>query len=297
MEKIKVAIVGFGNVGRFVLDAVQAAPDMECVGIVRRNPSNEENLPVRVVSDIDRLGCPVDVAILSTPSRKVEENAVKYLDKGINTVDSFDIHTQIYDLRSSLDEKAVRNSAVSIISAGWDPGSDSVVRALLQALAPQGTTYTNFGPGRSMGHSVAAKAVPGVKEALSMTIPEGKGVHSRKVYIELEEGADFETVAAAIKSDPYFAGDVTSVEAVPSVEAINSLMHGVDLVRSGISGKTDGQEFEFKMRINNPALTAQVLVCAARASMRQRPGCYTLIEIPVIDFLPGDREKLIRSLV
>ena len=297
MEKIKVAIVGFGNVGRFVLDAVQAAPDMECVGIVRRNPSNEENLPVRVVSDIDRLGCPVDVAILSTPSRKVEENAVKYLDKGINTVDSFDIHTQIYDLRSSLEEKAVRNSAVSIISAGWDPGSDSVVRALLQALAPQGTTYTNFGPGRSMGHSVAAKAVPGVKEALSMTIPEGKGVHSRKVYIELEEGADFETVAAAIKSDPYFAGDVTSVEAVPSVEAINSLMHGVDLVRSGMSGKTGGQEFEFKMRINNPALTAQVLVCAARASMRQRPGCYTLIEIPVIDFLPGDRETLIRSLV
>lgn len=297
MEKIKVAIVGFGNVGRFVLDAVQAAPDMECVGIVRRNPSNEENLPVRVVSDIDRIGCPVDVAILSTPSRKVEENAVKYLDKGINTVDSFDIHTQIYDLRSSLEEKAVRNSAVSIISAGWDPGSDSVVRALLQALAPQGTTYTNFGPGRSMGHSVAAKAVPGVKEALSMTIPEGKGVHSRKVYIELEEGADFETVAAAIKSDPYFAGDVTSVEAVPSVEAINSLMHGVDLVRSGMSGKTGGQEFEFKMRINNPALTAQVLVCAARASMRQRPGCYTLIEIPVIDFLPGDRETLIRSLV
>ena len=297
MEKIKVAIVGFGNVGRFVLDAVQAAPDMECVGIVRRNPSNEENLPVRVVSDIDRIGCPVDVAILSTPSRKVEENAVKYLDKGINTVDSFDIHTQIYDLRSSLEEKAVRNSAVSIISAGWDPGSDSVVRALLQALAPQGTTYTNFGPGRSMGHSVAAKAVPGVKEALSMTIPEGKGVHSRRVYIELEEGADFETVAAAIKSDPYFAGDVTSVEAVPSVDAINSLMHGVDLVRSGMSGKTGGQEFEFKMRINNPALTAQVLVCAARASMRQRPGCYTLIEIPVIDFLPGDRETLIRSLV
>ena len=297
MEKTRVAIVGFGNVGRFVLDAVQAAPDMECVGIVRRNPSEDDKFPFPVVSDIDKLGCTVDVAILSTPSRKVEENAVKYLAKGINTVDSFDIHTQIYDLRSSLEEKALCNGAVSIISAGWDPGSDSVVRALLQAMAPQGTTYTNFGPGRSMGHSVAAKAVPGVKEALSMTIPEGKGVHSRKVYIELEEGFDFEAVAAAIKNDPYFAGDVTSVEAVPSVEAINSLMHGVDLVRSGASGRTDGQEFEFKMRISNPALTAQVLVSAARASMRQRPGCYTLIEIPVIDFLPGDREKLIRSLV
>lgn len=296
MDKIKVALVGLGNVGRFVIDAVEAAPDMELVGIVRRNPSTSGGLKYKVVSDIDSLD-KVDVAVLATPSRKVRENALKYLSKGINTVDSFDIHTEICDLRASLGEAAIGGGAVSIISAGWDPGSDSIVRALLKALAPQGVSYTNFGPGRSMGHSVAAKAVPGVKEALSMTIPEGKGVHSRRVYVELEEGADFDRVAAAIKADPYFVNDVTTVESVPSVEKINSLMHGVDLIRSGVSGKTGGQEFEFRMRINNPALTAQVLVCSARAAMRQRPGCYTLVEVPVIDFLPGDKDKLIRELV
>lgn len=299
MDKIRVAVVGYGNIGKFALEAVETAPDMECAGIVSRNPEALETragLNYRIVSDIRDLG-KVDVAILATPSRKVEENALKYLSMGINTVDSFDIHGGICALRQTLGKCAGRNNAVSIISAGWDPGSDSVVRALLRALAPEGVTYTNFGPGRSMGHSVAAKAIPGVREALSLTIPEGKGVHSRRVYIELEEGADFDTVAAAIKADPYFASDVTTVEAVPSVEAINSLMHGVDLVRNGVSGKTPGQDLEFKMRINNPALTGQVLVCAARAAMRQKAGCYTLIEIPVIDLLPGDREQLIRELV
>lgn len=296
---IRIAIVGYGNVGRFAMEAVQAAPDMECAGIVSRNPEALKAVTgpgCRIVSDIRELG-KVDVAILATPSRKVEENAVKYLSMGINTVDSFDIHGGICDMRAALGQTARSNNAVSIISAGWDPGSDSVIRALLSALAPEGVTYTNFGPGRSMGHSVAAKAIPGVREALSLTIPEGKGVHSRRVYIELEDGADFEAVAAAIKADPYFASDTTTVEAVPDVEAINSLMHGVDLVRNGASGRTTGQDLEFKMRINNPALTGQVLVCAARAAMRQKAGCYTLIEIPVIDLLPGDREQLIRELV
>ena len=92
-----------------------------------------------------------------------------------------------------MDETAKAHNAVSIISAGWDPGSDSVVRALLQAIAPKGITYTNFGPGRSMGHSVAVRAIAGVKDALSMTIPVGTGIHRRMVYVELEEGADFKT--------------------------------------------------------------------------------------------------------
>lgn len=299
MTKIKVAIVGYGNIGRYTLEAVEAAPDMECVGIVRRNPSAcscPELAAYKVVSDISELG-KVDVAILATPSRKVEETALKYLALGINTVDSFDIHSQIVDLRRTLGREAVQSGAVSIISAGWDPGSDSVVRSLLQAVAPKGITYTNFGPGRSMGHSVAAKAIEGVKDALSMTIPVGTGIHRRMVYVELEEGADFDKVAAAIKSDAYFASDETHVIRVESVADINDVGHGVNLVRKGVSGQTHNQMFEFNMKINNPALTAQVLVCVARASMRQKPGCYTMIEIPVIDMLEGDREENIRHLV
>ena len=299
MEKIRVAIVGYGNIGRASLEAVLAAEDMECAGVVRRNASKEgypELADLPVVADIRELG-KVDVAILATPSRKVEENALKYLALGISTVDSFDIHTQICDLRACLDPVAKAHGAVSIISAGWDPGSDSIVRALMQGLAPKGITYTNFGPGRSMGHSVAVRAIPGVKDALSMTIPVGTGIHRRMVYVELEAGADFATVEQAIKTDPYFVHDETHVQQVESVDALNDVGHGVNLVRKGVSGTTHNQLLEFNMKINNPALTGQVLVMVARAAVRQRPGCYTMIEIPVIDLLAGDRETLIRQLV
>lgn len=249
-----------------------------------------------MVSDIKELG-KVDVAILATPSRKVKENAQKYLQMGINTVDSFDIHTEIVDLRAALDPVAKQAGAVSIISAGWDPGSDSVVRTLMESLAPKGISYTNFGPGRSMGHSVAVRAIEGVRDALSMTIPVGTGIHRRMVYVELEPGADFAKVEAAIKADPYFVHDETHVTQVDSVDALNDVGHGVNLVRKGVSGKTHNQLLEFNMKINNPALTAQVLVNVARASMKQAPGCYTMIEIPVIDLLPGDRQTLIKKLV
>lgn len=296
---IRVAIVGYGNIGRYTLEALEASEDFEIAGVVRRNASADgfpELAGYKVVSDITELG-KVDVAILATPSRKVKENALKYLQMGINTVDSFDIHTEIVDLRAALDPVAKQAGAVSIISAGWDPGSDSVVRTLMESLAPKGISYTNFGPGRSMGHSVAVRAIEGVRDALSMTIPVGTGIHRRMVYVELEPGADFAKVEAAIKADPYFVHDETHVTAVDSVDALNDVGHGVNLVRKGVSGKTHNQLLEFNMKINNPALTAQVLVNVARASMKQAPGCYTMIEIPVIDLLPGDRQTLIKKLV
>ena len=299
MKKIRAAVVGYGNIGKSVVEALQAAPDFEIAGIIRR--SGAENKPAElasyeVVKDITELK-DVDVAIVASPTRQVEVQAKKILAMGINTVDSFDIHTQITSLRRSLGETAKANNSVAIISAGWDPGSDSVVRTLLEAIAPKGITYTNFGPGRSMGHSVAVRAIEGVKDALSMTIPTGTGIHRRMVYVELEEGVDFKTVEAAIKSDLYFVNDETHVKQVPCVDDLNDVGHGVNLVRKGVSGTTHNQMFEFNMRINNPALTAQVMVCCSRATMRQQPGCYTMIEVPVIDLLHGDREELIAHLV
>ena len=298
MTKIKAAIVGYGNIGRFVLDALKEAADFEVAGVVRRSVSNipAELTPYKVVTNIDELG-KVDVAILCTPTREVEKYAAEYLAKGINTVDSFDIHTSIVELRRNLDAIAKANGSVAIISAGWDPGSDSIVRTLMQAAAPKGITYTNFGPGMSMGHTVCVKSKPGVKNALSMTIPLGTGIHRRMVYVELEDGARLEEVAAAVKADPYFASDETHVMAVPSVDEVKDMGHGVHMVRKGVSGNTQNQRFEFNMTINNPALTAQILVGTARAAMRQSAGAYTMIEIPVIDLLPGEREELVKHLV
>jgi len=284
---IKVAILGYGNIGRAAEEAVHAAPDMELAGVFHHN---------------DCLDCmDADVALVCTPTREVQKFATLLAARGICTVDSFDIHGQIWNLRNAMDAVCKTGKAVSIISAGWDPGSDSMVRAILLALAPKGLTYTNFGPGRSMGHTVAAKAIRGVKNALSMTIPLGTGIHRRMVYVELEDGADFKTVEAAILADDYFAHDETHVIAVDSVDALNNVAHGVNLVRNGVSGETHNQRFEFNMAINNPALTGQVMVSCARAAMRLKQrgdyGAKTMIELAPIDLLPGNTESLVKALV
>ncbi len=298
MKKIRAAIVGYGNIGHYVLDALETAPDFEIAGIVRRDASNvpAELAKYQVVNSLEALS-DVQVAILCTPSRSAQEYAEKALALGINTVDSFDIHTDIVETRRALDAVARKHTAVAVLSAGWDPGTDSMVRALLEVCAPKGLTYTNFGPGMSMGHTVAVKAIEGVKAALSMTIPTGTGIHRRMVYIEVKEGYDFATVAAKIKADPYFVHDETHVMQVESVDSLLDMGHGVNLTRKGVSGKTPNQRFEFNMSINNPALTAQIMVGSARASLLQKPGAYTMIEIPLIDYLYGEREDLVRRLV
>ncbi|WP_044078400.1 diaminopimelate dehydrogenase [Prevotella sp. oral taxon 317] len=299
MKKIRAAVVGYGNIGQYTLQTLEVAPDFEVAGIVRRQGAKERPMELEkynVVSDIAELH-DVDVAILALPTRECPTYAKKYLAMGINTVDSFDIHTNILNYRAELMPVCKEHGRVSVISAGWDPGSDSIVRMLMQSLAPKGLSYTNFGPGMSMGHSVCVRSKKGVKNALSMTIPLGEGIHRRMVYVELEDGARLEDVAAEVKADPYFANDETHVFAVKSVDEVRDMGHGVHLVRKGVSGKTQNQHFSFDMSINNPALTAQVLVNVARASMRLQPGCYTMVEIPVIDMLPGDREELIGQMV
>ncbi|MDR0573706.1 MAG: diaminopimelate dehydrogenase [Tannerella sp.] len=298
MKKIRAAIVGYGNIGKYVLEALEASADFEVAGVVRRNVKDipAELKPYTVTDGISKLK-KTDVAILATPTRQVEKFAKEALALGINTVDSFDIHGRIVDLRRNLDKEAKKNKAVSIVAAGWDPGSDSVVRALLEAMIPKGITYTNFGPGMSMGHTVAVKAITGVKAALSMTIPLGTGIHRRMVYIEVEKGHKFAAVAAEIKKDDYFAHDETHVIQVDSVDNLLDMGHGVKLIRKGVSGKTQNQLIEFDMKINNPALTAQILVAVARASTKQQPGAYTMIEIPVIHMLYGETEDLIKQLV
>ncbi len=307
MEKIKVAIVGLGNVGFCVLDSVLLEPDMELVGVVdlmskEQIKTNSSAMRcsilnnINFVNDISELE-KVDVAIVSCPSRMVKDTVSKLLKLGINTVDSFDIHTEIVETRRAIDAVAKENNAVSIISAGWDPGVDSVVRAWFMAMAPRGLTQTNFGPGMSMGHSVAAKSKAGVKNALSITVPVGMGVHRRMVYVELLPDANFEEVQTAIRTDPYFSHDETYVFKVDCVADLIDMGHGVSMERKGVSGTTQNQLMKFELRVNNPALTAQTMVSSARATLKQKPGCYTLIEIPAIDLLSGNLEDFVSKLV
>lgn len=285
----RIAILGYGNIGRAIEQAVAQAGDMTLTGIYHHNEINS-------IQAED-----TDVVLLGVPSREVPQNIEQLFAKGLNTVDSFDIHNRIPAVRQQIKDLAKKAHTVSVLSAGWDPGSDSVVRCLMQAMMPQGLTYTDFGPGRSMGHTVAARSIKGVKDALSMTIPLGTGIHRRMVYVELEQGADFETVKEAILADDYFVHDETHVIQVPDVQALNNVAHGVHLVRNGVSGSTHNQRMELNMTINNPALTGQIMVSCARAAKRmadcQQWGCYTMIELPPVSLLEGEADYWIQQLV
>ena len=297
-EKIQIAVIGYGNVGRSAVEAIRHEPDMELAGIVEKNIecALAPDIAKLVVKNISELKKP-DVAALCLPSRLIPKVAPDVLRMGIRTVDSFDIHTEILALQKSLQIVSENNETVSIVAAGWDPGIDSMIRGLFLVMAPKGITHTNYGPGMSMGHTVAVKDIDGVKNAISITVPIGMGIHKRMVYVELKDNADFDQVEQAIKKDPYFIKDETYVFHVKDVDKLVDVGHGVKMERSGVSGCTHNQRFSFECRVNNPALTAQVMVSAARASMKQKPGCYTLLELPVIDFLHEDKDDLIQSLV
>lgn len=307
MKPIKAAVHSLGNIGKHVIDCLRCAPDFECLGVVRRVQSlgtqalERQNLPD--FASIDELilsrGKP-DVVILCGPSRSVPDDARQYLAKGICTVDSFDIHDRIPELVRSLDDIAVKNNSAAITAAGWDPGTDSLLRVLFEAMAPVGVTFTNFGRGRSMGHSVAARAIEGVADATSITIPIGGGRHSRLVYVLPKPGASFERIKTLLAADPYFSNDPLDVRQVATpaeMAAVADNSHGVRMERVGASGSTSNQHLTFDMRIDNPALTSQVLVSCARAVTRMRPGCHTLIDIPPVLLLPGERMDHIARLV
>ena len=307
---INVAVAGLGNIGRYAIEALETAPDCKCLGVIRRKASlGTDTLALRGVPEFASMddltaqaGRP-DVVLVCGPSRSVPEMAPVLLRQGFCTVDSFDIHDRMTEVVSTLDEAAKAGQTVAITAAGWDPGTDSVLRALFEAMVPAGTSFTNFGRGRSMGHSVAARALPGVADATSITIPLGGGRHSRLVYVVLEQGATLEEVTATIKADPYFAHDPLDVRAVSKEQLpfVADASHGVLMERVGASGLTSNQHLQFDMRINNPALTAQVMVSCVRAAVRMRAagavGALTLIDIPPVHLLPGERMANVARLV
>lgn len=308
MDKIKVCVHGLGNIGKYVIEAVEASKDMECSGVVRRKSSiGTKVFDLRCLPEFDspqalinKAGKP-DVCLICTPSRHAFEDDSLYLQKGVSTVDSFDIHSEIASSVEKLDKIAKDNKCVAVVSSGWDPGTDSVLRAMFEAMAPVGTTFTNFGRGMSMGHSAAARAVKGVEDAVSITIPVGGGRHARLVYVVLAKGEKLDEVTERIAADDYFSHDQLEVRQAADKEALQKVCdssHGVLMERTGASGFTPNQKLTFDMRINNPALTAQIMVSCARAAYRlHHPGCFTMIDIPPVYYLEGERMDLIKKLV
>ncbi|MDR2946071.1 MAG: diaminopimelate dehydrogenase [Candidatus Adiutrix sp.] len=307
MAAITALVHGLGNIGANVIHSLENAPDMECLGVVRGPASlGTKTAELRGLPEFGSLEALVQakgkpqVAIICGPSRLAPEEARRYLAAGLHTVDSFDIHSEIPRVVDDLGAEAVRAGRSAVVAAGWDPGSDSVLRALFEAMTPVGATFTNFGRGRSMGHSVAARAIAGVADAVSITIPLGGGRHARLVYILPQAGAGQEAIRAALGADAYFSHDPLEVRFVDSPEELAAAAdnsHGVLLERLGASGRASNQRLSFDMRIDNPALTAQVMVAAARAAARLAPGCYTMIDIPPVALLPGDRMRHIARLV
>lgn len=239
------------------------------------------------------------MALLCVLTRLVLNTGLEIIKMGKRTADVFDIYgDELLNLYRSFDAEAKANSTASIISSGGGPGIDSVFRTLLAVMIPHGITYTNFGPGTSMGHSVAARAIPGMKDTVSLTFPKGSGVHRRMVIIVAEEGADQAEIEKRIFADSYFMHDETHVYFVNEDELDNArdFGRGALIERKGRAGRHYNQHASFRCAINNPAVTSHILVMAARAIMKQRPDCYTMSMVPPAGILSMPIEEIVKNL-
>lgn len=301
-KKIKVAVMGCGHIGSYAVRAARMAADMELLGVVELenclDKVKHEFPGISAVDDISALPQKPDVVILTVPSRTVEKTAPALLKQGIRTVDCFDMHGEPFlHLRALLEPAAKSSGAAAVMGAGVDPGMSTVIRALFEVWAPTGLTYVTYGPGMSMGHTVAAKSYPGVKDALSITRPGDPGCHNRDLYLELDPGADFEQVKTAILADPYFVHDSVRVFQVSDVTPLVDMGHAIQIQRKGGASGVDNQLLHFDTTFHNPASTAQVMIAAARAVTRQAPGAYTMLEIPPLNYLPYPLEEIMQRIV
>ena len=321
---IRIGILGYGNLGRGVECAIRQNPDMELAAVfTRRDPKTvsiqTEGVPVCKIEEAFHWKDKIDVLILCGGSATDLPVQTPEFAGYFHVIDSFDTHAKIPEHFAAVDAEAKKSGKVGIISCGWDPGMFSLNRLYANAILPQGKDYTFWGKGVSQGHSDAVRRIEGVADARQYTIPVKEALdsvragenpdlttrqkHTRECFVVLEEGATFEAVKAAIQADPYFSHDPLDVRQVTKDELprVADASHGVLMERVGASGLTANQHFTFDMRIDNPALTAQVLVSSARAAVRLaqsgRSGAYTLIDVPPVLLLPGERIDNIGRLV
>lgn len=293
-QRIRVAIAGYGNLGRGVEAALAQNPDMRLVGVFsRRDPVSvsllDSSVPVYAMADIEQYQDEVDVMILCGGSKSDLPEQGPYLAQFFNTVDSFDTHAKVPEYYAALDQSARDAGRVALLSVGWDPGLFSLNRLYGEAILPEGETYTFWGKGLSQGHSDAVRRVPGVQSAVQYTLPSEDAIarvrngeqpqlttrekHTRECFVVLEDNADADAVRDSIVTMPDYFADYDTVVHFIDQDTFNkehsSMPHGGFVIRSGNSGIDTKQTIEYSLALgSNPEFTASVLVAYARAVHR-----------------------------
>lgn len=324
MEKIKIGIVGYGNVGKGAELAIEYNPDMELVAIfTRRNPKILDTKSNAVhISQILEYKGKIDVMLLCGGSLKDLDEQGPMVASHFNTVDSFDTHNRIPEYFEKMNEVALKSNKLSLISTGWDPGLFSLNRLLGQCVLPEGKEYTFWGEGVSQGHSDAIRRIEGVKYGIQYTIPCKEALekirnyedieipinkrHKRVCYVVCEDDADKSRIEKEIKTMPnYFEGYDTTVYFISEEEFMknhNKMPHGGFVVRTGITGKGTKQIMEFSLKLeSNPEFAASVLLAYARAvyklAKQGKTGAITVFDIPLGLLSPKSMEELRRELL
>ncbi|WP_106766138.1 diaminopimelate dehydrogenase [Paenibacillus faecalis] len=323
-QKIRVGIVGYGNLGRGVEKAIKQNSDMELIAVFsRRDPESVSSEATAVhISEIDNFKEQIDVLILCGGSAKDLPEQGPALAGLFHTVDSFDTHAKIPSYYESVDAAARQGNKISVISTGWDPGLFSLNRLLGEAILPEGNEYTFWGKGVSQGHSDAIRRVPGVKNGVQYTIPREAAVervrsgenpelstrekHLRECYIVAEEGANLAAIETEIKEMPNYFADYDTVVNFISEEELKrdhaSMPHGGTVLRSGRTGESSNQIIEFGLKLDsNPEFTASVLVAYARAAYKLgqagEAGARTVFDIPFGLLSQKSPERLRKELL
>ena len=326
---IRIGIMGYGNLGRGVENAIRHNPDTELAAVfTRRDPASlkiaTENVPVVAASEAAEWKDKIDVLILCGGSATDLPKMTPEYAALCNVVDSFDTHARIPEHFKNVDEASKKAGKVSVISIGWDPGLFSLNRVLGDAILPGSKNYTFWGKGVSQGHSDAIRRIPGVKNAKQYTIPVEKAIeeiragktpeltarekHTRECFVVLKDGADPKAVETAIKTMPnYFADYDTTVHFISDEEFRKNhsgMAHGGFVLTSGRTGKDDenGHVIEYRLKLDsNPEFTSSALLCYARAAYRLNQkgesGCRTILDIPAALLSPKSHEELISTLL
>ena len=326
MDKIRVAICGYGNLGRGVESEITKSDDMEFVGIfTRRNPDElkvNSSTPVMKIDDMEKWKDKVDVMIMCGGSATDLPEQVPEAAKLFNTVDSFDTHAKIPEYYNKVNKSATNSKKTSIISGGWDPGMFSIMRTYGDAILTDGSTYTFWGKGLSQGHSDAIRRIEGVKNAVQYTIPVEEAIekvrngenpilatgdkHIRECYVVAEEDADKDEIERQIKTMPnYFSDYHTEVHFISEQELKlnhSKMGHGGFVIHSGETGKNNKHVIEYSLKLDsNPEFTASVLIALARANYRLHKegkyGAKTVLDIPPAYLSPKSGEELRKELL